>query len=80
MSRLVGLYISAKKPKTEEEFMHDMREKEHWDLQLDCPNYTVRFEMYIGSGKNREHIQEEYSFNDLRDIYRRIEIQNKNRL
>lgn len=82
MSKLVGLYIEANKTKygryqTEEQFMHDMKQKEHRDLETGHPNHTVRFAMYIGTGEHRQHIQEEYSFNDLRDMYRRIEIQNK---
>ena len=87
MSRLVEIYLEAKRWEkdglpTREEFLKDMRRKEYVD-----PNgvfyHKVRFEMTIGSGKHRQVIQEEHSFENLAGMYdsfvlrRQVEDSNK---
>lgn len=82
MSVLVELYISAKSKNighflTEEEFMRDMMEKEYLDPETGFGIRTVRFDYRIGSGKGRQMIREEHSFEDLRDIYKRFNSRQK---
>lgn len=79
MSKLIELYLEANNKRygryqTKEEFMKDMRNKEHHD-RFGHGDRTVCIMLEIGiKSKGREHIQEQWSFMDLEDIYDSIMI------